>query len=209
MAESEMDSIQQRVLRKARELNRLKAGKASETASYEDLEGGNPQPRQIQLNIDSGNHDTSPVVFSIDADEAGNVRTTSQNGSSTLGNQNAERGAQLDGNASQFWEKLSKMEERMTKSEEQSTDILSRLVFTVAELQKSIESKGTTYTSSVEVTADSDCEEVDDLDALMASKQIEQTETGSVEFLRDLEESYAEKVQFGLAVSKKTWRSCE
>ncbi|KAH3862338.1 hypothetical protein DPMN_025304 [Dreissena polymorpha] len=81
MAESEMDSIQQRVLRKARELNRLKAGKASETASYEDLEGGNPRPRQIQLNIDAGNHDTSPVVFSIDADEAGNVRTTSQNGS--------------------------------------------------------------------------------------------------------------------------------
>ncbi|KAH3893547.1 hypothetical protein DPMN_017695 [Dreissena polymorpha] len=84
MAESEMDSIQQRVLRKARELNRLKAVKASETSLYEDLEGGNPRPRQIQLNIDSGNHDTSPVVFSIDADEAGNVRTTSQNGVQSL-----------------------------------------------------------------------------------------------------------------------------
>ncbi|KAH3857160.1 hypothetical protein DPMN_099760 [Dreissena polymorpha] len=72
------------------------------------------------------------------------------------------------------------MEERMTKSEEQSTDILSRLVFSVAALQKTIEAKATTNTSSMKVTADSDCEDVNDLDALMASKQTDQTKTESV-----------------------------
>ncbi|KAH3822945.1 hypothetical protein DPMN_124739 [Dreissena polymorpha] len=53
-----MDSIQEIVLQRARELKRFKAGNASETASYVDLEGGNPRPQQIQLNTDSGNPDT-------------------------------------------------------------------------------------------------------------------------------------------------------
>ncbi|KAH3851564.1 hypothetical protein DPMN_094046 [Dreissena polymorpha] len=64
-------------------------------------------------------------------------------------------------------------------------DILSRLVFSVAALQNTIETKATTNTSSKEVTDDSDREDVNDLDALMASKQTDQTETESVKFLRD------------------------
>ncbi|KAH3822946.1 hypothetical protein DPMN_124740 [Dreissena polymorpha] len=64
-------------------------------------------------------------------------------------------------------------------------DILSRLVFSVSALQNTIETKATTNISSKEVTDDSDREDVNDLDALMASKQTDQTETVSVKFLRD------------------------
>lgn len=203
MAESEMDSLQQRVLRRARELNRLKTGKSSETASFEDVEGGNPRPQQSQLNKEPGNPDTSPAVFGTAAEEAGDRGTTSPDARSAMGNQESERGAQLDGNTSQLWEKFSKMEERMTKSDEQSTDILSRLVFSVAELQKTIETKAATNNSPMEVSAEIDEEEIDDLDALMGSKQTVETESESSEFLKDLEDSYAEKVQFGPAVSEK------
>ncbi|KAH3851563.1 hypothetical protein DPMN_094045 [Dreissena polymorpha] len=44
-----MDSIQEIVLRRARELNRFKAGNASETASYVDLEGENPDHNRSSL----------------------------------------------------------------------------------------------------------------------------------------------------------------
>ena len=63
MAESEMDSLQQKVLRRAQELSRLKAGKSSKTVSVVDLEGGNPQSQHSELLKEAGNTATSLTVF--------------------------------------------------------------------------------------------------------------------------------------------------
>ncbi len=189
--ETGMDSFQQKVLKRTLELNRIKAGKASETISSEDIA---TDMRNSPRNSESSN--TLLIA-------QGN--TASPRDSHFIG-ENSERGDIAvggSGSMEKLWDRVAKMEERMTNRDDKQAEILSHIVMNVAKISKKLDSNRRLESTDItdvdsDLHREDDESQADELDNFMA---VDETESRT--FLSDLEDSYKETTIFGEEVNDK------
>ncbi|XP_060595942.1 uncharacterized protein LOC132750010 [Ruditapes philippinarum] len=196
MAEMNKLSAQLRTIKRAQELARVKAGKASETP-------GNPDEISENMNCET-QLNNEQCVSPERVNNGGNPQSLERDAGEI-----PERGSEhmaACADSSGLWGRISSMEESFRKREEAQTEILANIVLNVAKMQQNMQKERNGQQSIMTATESNTPATInhDGLDELLSETESTVTSGDNVdnEFLADLMNDYETKTQFGPNVNE-------